>query len=273
MKRNLIITFLLVLIVYISFPFFIDSNSTNYPPPQFSSQSSPLNNKKDGQIVDANSTALKGLALDFAPAKNSILNESGEGVLTNSSQDVKADQKQPLSANYGVTEGVAPNANAQVASVAEALKNSNHPERLSALIQPKPFDRRQFEKEPLAYLNTIEPGRVFQSKNPKEGVLAIQRISDPFVTIKQNEQTILKVKALPFMPVSFTSFDLGAFQNKLTSITVQADKDGFAEATFLGAEGTIADCNILASCPETSGRIKFVITITKNNLFNKENLK
>ena len=72
------------------------------------------------------------------------------------------------------------------------------------------------------------------------------------------------------MPVTFTSFDLGAFQNKLTSITVQADIDGFAEVTFIATEGTIADCKILASCPETSGRIKFIVNIQKTNLFSQE---
>ena len=169
-----------------------------------------------------------------------------------------------------MTEGVEPNANPQVASVAAALKNNNHPERLSPLVQPKPFDREAFEKDPKTYLQVIEPGRVFQSLNPDKGVTSIQIVSEAFVTIQQKEQTVLKVKALPLMPVTFTSFDLGAFQNKLTSITVQADSLGLATATFIATEGTIADCNILASCPVTSGRIKFIVNIQKNNLFIQE---
>ena len=207
----------------------------------------------------------------FVPAKETVLNnvKPMSESENNTSNEKDIESKKPQSANYGLTEGVDPKANAQVASVAEALKNTKFPERLSPLIQPKPFDRAKFEKDPQAYLNVIEPGRVFQSKNPDNEVVIIQRISEPFVTIQQNDKTILKVKALPQMPVTFTSFDLGAFQNQLTSITVQADKDGFAQATFIGTEGTLADCNILASCPETSGRIKFVISVTKNNLFSQ----
>jgi len=68
---------------------------------------------------------------------------------------------------------------------------------------------------------------------------------------------------LPEMPVTFTSFDLGRFENDLASITVQAGKDGLAKCTFTGSVGTIGKVNILASCPETSGQVKFIIEIQK----------
>ena len=239
-------------------------------PSQLINQEANVKMKNNTPIIDSSVATPKGTSVDFVPAKENLLNAGSTAISSTDAINEKSETKKPQSANYGMTEGVDPKLNAQVASVAEALKNTKYPERLSPLIQPKLFDRAQFEKDPQAYLNVIEPGRVFQSKNPDAGVVAIQRISEAFVTITQNEKTVLKVKGLPNLPVSFTSFDLGAFQNKLTAITVQADKDGIAEATFIGTEGTIADCNILCSCPETSGRIKFVITITKNNLFSQE---
>ena len=258
------------LTLYLGYALFF-KNHTNkiFPPPQIASQDSKSNKVRSS--INNDETATETDAVNFAPAKETLLINNA---LSFSAVALNNDTKEilkPQSANYGLTEGVDPKANAQVASVAEALKNTKFAERLSPLIQPKPFDRAQFEKDPQAYLNVIEPGRVFQTKNPDQEVVVIQRISEPFVTIQQNDKTILKVKALPLMPVTFTSFDLGAFQNKLTSITVQADKDGFAQATFIGTEGTLADCNILASCPETSGRIKFVISVTKNNLFSQGN--
>ena len=269
MKNIIIFISLSAIALYLCYISFYDKPSVKNPTSQKSNQNSNVN-KNGVMIVDSSAVGSKNNSVDFSPTKDSLLNANDASSLTTTNLKANIEQSKPQSANYGVTEGVAPDVNAQVASVADALKNSNHPERLSPLVQPKPFDRVQFEKDPKAYLDVIEPGRVFQSKNPENGVLAIQRISEAFVTIPQKDKTVLKVKALPHMPVSFTSFDLGAFQNKLTAITVQADKDGFAEATFIATEGTIAECNILCSCPETTGRVKFVITITKNNLFSQE---
>lgn len=266
MKNKTIVVSLGAVTLGFCYFIFSDKPVAKYPPQQVPSQVSEL--KTNSQITESNTTVVAGA--DYVPAQDSLLHANDTGILPPENLKPTAEQSKPQSANYGVTEGVAPDLNAQVASVAAALKNTKYPERLSPLVQPKPFDKVQFEKDPKAYLDVIEPGRVFQSKNPGVGVMAIQRISEAFVTIPQNDKTVLKVKVLPHMPVSFTSFDLGSFQNKLTSITVQADKDGFAEATFIASEGTIADSNILCSCPETSGRVKFVVTITKNNLFSQE---
>lgn len=166
--------------------------------------------------------------------------------------------------DYGVNAPVESNKNAQTASVALALQDpSKYPERLSVAHLPKDFDRIAFLKNPKEYLNTIEPARVFQSAQPVEGVVAIERISEKYPVIKQKQSTDLIVKALPEMPVTFTSFDLGRFENDLASITVQAGKDGLAKCTFTASVGTIGKVNILASCPETSGQIKFIIEIQK----------
>lgn len=82
-----------------------------------------------------------------------------------------------------------------------------------------------------------------------------------FVEVLQGEPVPLKVRTIPNAPVTFTSFDLGSFSNRLTSITVAADKDGVATAQFTGTPGTYNDVNILAASPMTSGQVKFVITV------------
>ena len=164
--------------------------------------------------------------------------------------------------DYGKNEPVKVDSSLQKASVLTALKDpGNYPERLSVAHLPAPFDLESYKKDPNTYLNTIEPARVFQSAQPNDKVAILERISEKFPVIKQNEKTILKVKALPEMPVTFTSFDLGRFENELNSITVKANQEGFAQAEFLASKGTIAKVNILASCPVTSGQVKFVVDV------------
>jgi len=63
--------------------------------------------------------------------------------------------------------------------------------------------------------------------------------------------------------VTFTSTNLGAFENRLPSITVAANQDGVAEAAFTGISGTIGKVPILASSPEASGRLRFIVSVTK----------
>ena len=55
--------------------------------------------------------------------------------------------------------------NEMVASVAEAVREGKHHERLSAMILPADFDADGYKKSPATYLNTVEPGRVWQAKS------------------------------------------------------------------------------------------------------------
>ena len=131
--------------------------------------------------------------------------------------------------DYGTTQPVRPDANPQAASVGEALKNRNHPERLSPIITPAPFDLAAYQRNPQAYLNVIEPGRVFQVAQPGPEVPRIAPLSPLAVAIPQGSSTPLQVRVPPGMPVTFTSFDLGRFaENQLTSITVAANDQGVA---------------------------------------------
>lgn len=157
--------------------------------------------------------------------------------------------------------GLQKSMNPNVASVIEAIETGAHPERLTANILPAAFDEAAYREDPQAYLDIVEPGRVYQSAQPGPRVKSVGPVGRHRHTIKQLESVRLQVKAAPDYPVTFTSFDLGAFSNQLTSITVVADKDGIASAVFTGTEGTINDVNILAASPMASGRVHFVVTI------------
>lgn len=128
-------------------------------------------------------------------------------------------------------------------------------------IPPTPFDKKSYNLNPEKYLSVVEPGRVFQTAQPSATTAKLTALSRRYVQIQQGETVPLRVRALPGMPVTFTSFDLGQFENQLTSITVKADRYGIATVKFTGTTGTINDVSILAASPSTSGQARFVVTV------------
>jgi hypothetical protein len=152
-------------------------------------------------------------------------------------------------------------ANSHVASVAEGLQQGNHPERLSSFIAPPPFDRAAYEADPESYLKVVEPGRVWQAAQPGPGVPPLTAETPEIQRIEQGESVLLKVKTSPGAPVTFTSFDLGAFENLLPTITVRADGVGYADARLTAIPGTIGRVRVLAGSPLASGRIQFLIEV------------
>lgn len=163
--------------------------------------------------------------------------------------------------DVGTTPPIPRDANPQVASVVEAIETGRHPERLSALIAPAAFDEAAFRANPEAYLNVSEPGRVFQTAQPGPGVPRLAALVSRVADAEQGQPVTLRVQAVPSAPVTFTSFDLGAFENRLTSITVRADAEGVAEAVFTGTPGTYNAVNILAASPMTAGQLKFLVNV------------
>jgi hypothetical protein len=161
----------------------------------------------------------------------------------------------------GFAPAVKPDANAQAQAVFTALKTGEHPERFSSFVQPAAFDREAWEKDPEAYLSVVEPGRVYQSAEPGSGVSVIQSVSGQFQRVKQGDQIPLVVKAAPNAPVTFTSFQLGHFENHLTSTTVRTNGDGEARVLFTAGQGTIDDIEILAASPLTTGQVRFVVNV------------
>jgi hypothetical protein len=145
--------------------------------------------------------------------------------------------------------------------------------RLSALIEPPPFDRKAYEKDPETYLNTVEPGRIWQRAEPGPGVFPIQRVSRYSNSILQGESVNLEVKAEAKMPVTFYSPRLGQFENQLATITVRADEDGIARATFKAASGTRDEIEVFASSPVHTGQARFLIDVTLPAVVQNESKK
>ena len=162
---------------------------------------------------------------------------------------------------YGTLPEVPADKNPQVESVVEALREQRAPERLSVLSRPRAFNLEAFKANPGEYLNVVEPSRVFQSAKPGPGVARLRSLTPGIREITQGESVTLRVSAPAGAPVTFTSFDAGAFDNDLTSITVQADATGIAEAKFVATPGTIQDVHILAGSPLASGQARFVVNI------------
>ena len=193
--------------------------------------------------------------------KNAPASTRRSPVTTNSASAAAHPPRLPLE-DGGHSQAVQGDRNAQTAAIRETLLTGKHPERVSALLPPKPFDRAAFEADPAPYLNLVEPGRVFQAAQPAKDVPELSTQSPAMTRIARNGEVSLTVKGAPLAPVSFTSFDMGTFkENRLNCITVRADKTGVASVTFVGSAGAINDCNILAGSPMASGQVRFTVTI------------
>ncbi len=163
---------------------------------------------------------------------------------------------------YGNVPQTARDANPAVAGIFEAIEQRSNPERLSPMIVPEEFNRRKYLADPKTYLAQHVPGRVWQTAQPGPDVPVLERISSPKQVMKFGEAIRLKVKAEPLMPVTFTSFDIGTFDNGLASITVAADEQGFAEANFNSSSGKVGEINLLAASPVAAEQVKFDVYVT-----------
>jgi hypothetical protein len=120
----------------------------------------------------------------------------------------------------------------------------------------------KYTADPHAYLDVAEPGRVFQTKQPGAGVARVKAASPLFQRVEQGQSVTLSVASVAKMPVTFTSFDLGRFENQLTTETVEADESGVAKVKFFGMPGTINDVKIMAASPVAAGQVRFVVNVT-----------
>jgi len=159
--------------------------------------------------------------------------------------------------------------NPNVDSVISAMESKTHSERLSPTVLPAAFDAKKYQDDPTAYLAVVEPGRVWQTAQPASNVQPLAANGRRFHNVQQRESVRLSVRATPGAPVTFTSFDLGVFQNRLPSITVAANEQGDAEAVFTAVEGTIADAAIVAGSPLHSGQVRFRVTVWDDESFAK----
>lgn len=166
-----------------------------------------------------------------------------------------------LAPNPGRAPEIAPDSNPSTKSVAEAFEKKELAHRLSVLIPPPPFDREAYAKDRQAYLDLVEPGRVFQNLPHGPDVAPIERASPYFYEVLQGETVVLEAKAEPGMPVTFYSNRLGQFANLLGTMTVAADDNGIARAEFKASSGTRESAEILAASPVHSGQLRYLVKI------------
>lgn len=158
---------------------------------------------------------------------------------------------------------ISPAENDQVRTVHEMGRRPEGGMYISALVKPAPLpDKERGERPRSGVQITPSPGRVWDVAQSHHETPRIELVGqDADSTISPGATVRLQVKVTPYAPVTFTSNDGGAFENKLASITVYADRRGLATARFTATDGTTGPVSILAGCPETSGHVDFVVTI------------
>ena len=163
--------------------------------------------------------------------------------------------------NYGQTPAIDPDANPEVASVVAALREKKHPERLSPMNSLPAFDAKAYQADPQAYLNTVEPGRAFQSAQPGPDVKVLQRTSLRLVKADAGRVGNTRSQGGAGCAGHLHARQLGQFENQLTSITKQANETGVARAEFSATPGTIDHVYFLAASPVTTGQARFLVDV------------
>lgn len=162
---------------------------------------------------------------------------------------------------YGRAPTIDPSSNAQVQAVADAAHQGTHPERLSPLVPPTPFDAAAWERDPAAYLAGSEPGRPWQTAEPGSEVPVLRKSVMGNPELVQGTSTELSVQAPPGAPVSWTILDLGVWENGLVAITTRADATGRATARFHATSGSLGRVNVIAGSPLASGQVRWGVTV------------
>jgi len=179
---------------------------------------------------------------------------------TESPERAVASTAKPLPDN-GHTTAVPADANPQAASVAEALRTQTHPERLTPMVAPLPFDPVAYAKDPKPYLSVTEPGRVFDTAAPTATTPVLRPVTATTASVAPGGTVRLAVRTAPGAPVSWLSTDLGSFDNRLVSMTVASGADGIAEAHFTATPGVAGRVTIQAGSPLASGQVRFVLEV------------
>ena len=157
-----------------------------------------------------------------------------------------------------------PNPRAQ--SIIEAQRTGTFPERLTPLVAPKPFDKAAWEKDPQAYVNVVEPGRISQmSTDPAAPVIAALD-GHQLPRVPLGSSTVMRVQATPYAPVSWVTTSGGVFtESKSGAVTVRADANGIAQVTFYATPGLTGGTSILAASPFCLGRAEQAITFIETS--------
>ncbi len=146
-------------------------------------------------------------------------------------------------------------------SILEAARSGDYPERRTSLLVPGAFDPETFEADPAGYLTTVEPGRIHQSAKPGPGVPTLRIDRPAEFRMNPGGELELSVIGQPNAPVTFHSTGLGAFDNRLTTMTVRGDGAGLASVVFTATAGTLGDVKVVAASPLAVGKVCFCIVV------------
>ena len=150
------------------------------------------------------------------------------------------------------------NTNPQKASVIEAIKTGQYPERLSLMAKRQKFNYASYQQEPDEYLNIVVPSRAYETAQPGEGVKRLTRASSKYVETYQEEVVELQITGdVANAPISASALDGGYFSNDLSAITVQADSSGSATLQFTAGQGVIRNARVISASPLSTGTVSF----------------
>lgn len=142
--------------------------------------------------------------------------------------------------------------------------------RPGLLEKPRDFDLESYEANPETYLSravfarafeTTEREFVTESERSRQKSETLKPVGDTFFELKTGETATLKVRTAPGAPVTFSSYDLGLFENNLNTITVPANRQGVAEAEYRATPGVYDDVRIIAASPVRLGQVEFDVLV------------
>ena len=175
-----------------------------------------------------------------------------------------ADSPRLLESEFSSVQPVLPSSSPAAKSLYDAIESSENPEFSSPAFSPPPFDLQKYQKDPDAYLDLHVPGRMWQTAQPGEGVPVLVSKSKRRLTLRKGESVRLSVETKPNMPATFTSVDLGTFDNGLNTISVQADENGVATAAFTASGGVGNMIHVVAASPVATERVQFQVFVVSN---------
>lgn len=134
----------------------------------------------------------------------------------------------------------------------------------SPSIAPPPWDPAAYRRDPQAYLADAFPGRVHETAQPAADVPFLIADGPTGFSVLPLGRVVLRVIGEPWMPVTFTSWGLGSFlRTGLTTVTVPADGEGRAVATWVATKGTTGSVLLVAGSPTRAGQVSFLIQIAE----------
>jgi hypothetical protein len=224
------------------------------------------------EFIDSSSNSLSGQMIEIGGVLRPRSDIDGMVGLAGTSQDSPDQSKSAKTSedsegrksSYGTTPLIPPSESPIIQEIYNALKSNDEAaaERLNnPFAEIAPFDEASYFANPQKYLSSVEPARVWQSAQPGLDVPQLKRLGERSPSIVQGETVRLQVQTKIGAPVSYMSFDLGAFQNRLAAITVAADDQGIATAEFTGTPGTINNVRVIAASPMASGNSEFMVRV------------